>query len=210
MVQPATRAETVMDPTALSVADVYAEALLETLPDNARAQAVIEQLNELVELLGGIDGAAALLVSPLIRPAERAEFVERIFAGRVDRPVEAFLHVLAVRGRLGLLPLTVKRMRTLLHERQRRVEVVVTTAAELDRDQRDRVARMLAESLAARLAVRFDVDRRLIGGMEVRVGDRVYDSAVAARIRRLARQISGRIGPEGRETQGQGDEVQDR
>jgi len=185
------RSLTVLDDETARAADRYARALLEALPDDARAEAAADELEAVVALLGRLDGAEDLLACSLIGKQER--LVQRVFGGRVSEPVEAFLHALARRGRLGLLRAATGRFRGSLHRRQGKVEATVVTAVELDAPVRQRVAAALSETLAAPVVLKTEVEESLLGGLLVRVGERVYDASIGGELRRLKDSLSRRV-----------------
>ena len=193
MTQPPRQPDTVMDPTSVSIAGVYADALLGQLPSNPEVEEVAEELDALVDLLDEIDGFEALLTAALITSAERCEMVRRIFHDRVSEVVEAALIVMADAGRLGLLR-TLRRVFLLkLHARQGKLEVTVISAVALTDQQREHVRAALAESLKIKPVLTCRVDPDLLGGVVVHVGDHVYDASIRAELKsvqsRLRRDI---------------------
>ena len=182
----------VMDPRGLSLAQVYAEALLGLIGDDARAEAIHEALARVVRMLDEIDRAHALLTSEQIDDDQREAMVHRIFGGRVDEVLEDFLAILARHGRVGLITAIERAYRKLLNRRQGRLEVTVVTAAPLADDQKAEVVEQLSQTLEARLAVTTRVDADLLGGMVLQIGDRVYDASVAGQLQRLQQRLTGR------------------
>lgn len=193
MSQPTRQPETVMDPTSVSIAAVYADALLGQLPSNPEAEEVTEELDALVDLLDGIEGFEALLTAALISNDDRCEMVQRIFHDRVSEVVEAVLIVMADAGRLGLLRTLRRVFRSKLNARQGKLEVTVISAVKLTDEQREHVRAALAESLKAEPVLTFRVDPDLLGGVVVHVGDQVYDASIRAELKtvqaRLRRDI---------------------
>jgi F-type H+-transporting ATPase subunit delta len=176
---------TVLDPQAMTVAALYAQAALDNLPDDAAAESLADELAELVVLLDGIDGAYMLLASSALRDQSRREVVQRVFAGRVSEPLEALLGVMAAHGRLAILGETSAELRRLLNKRQGRVEVTVATAVPLSAKDSRELTEELQRAVKAPLVIRTQVDSRLIGGMVVKVGESRYDASVAAQLARL-------------------------
>ena len=185
--------ESVMDPVSESLAGAYAEALLGHVPGEVEAAEALEELDALVGLLDEIDGFEGLLTAAVLNHAERCDLVRRIVHGRVSEPVEAVLNVMARAGRLGLLRTFRRVFRSALYRRQGKQELTVTTAVPLDDDQCRRSERQLGEALRCEPVVTFEVDPGLIGGMALRVGDRVYDASVRADLDALARRLPGEI-----------------
>ncbi len=193
MTQPTRQPETVMDPTSVSIAAVYADALLGQLPSNPEAEEVTEELDAIVDLLDGIEGFEALLTAALISNNDRYEMVRRIFHDRVSEVVEAVLIVMADAGRLGLLRTLRRVFRSKLNARQGKLEVTVISAVKLTDPQREHVRAALAESLKAEPVLTCRVDPDLLGGVVVHIGDNVYDASIRAELKsvqsRLRRDI---------------------
>jgi len=181
----AANVDTVMDPTSVSIAGVYADALLGQLPGNAEAEEVAEELDALVDLFDGIDGFEQLLTSSLIDVESKCETIRRIFHDRASETVEAVLLVMADANRLGLLRTLRRVYRSKLNIRQGKLEVKVTSATPLTDTQRDHIRGVLAEALQAEPVLDCRVNPELLGGVVVQVGDYVYDASVRAELRGL-------------------------
>ena len=182
-----------MAPTQLAAVTVYAEALLDQVEDDARAEEVAVELESLVGLLDANPGAEELLTAALLSVRERCELVLRVFHGRVSELMEAFLAVMARRDRLRLFRPVARQFRRLLDRRQGKVEVTLTTAIALSADQRRAAVKALHKALGAEPVLTTRVDTDLLGGAVVRTGDRVYDASVAAQLKRLSKNLSRRI-----------------
>jgi len=189
MTRAGANVDSVMDPTSVSAAGVYAAALLGQLPSNAEAEAVSGELDALVELLDGIEGFESLLTSALIEVDEKCEMIRRIFHGRASEAVEAVLLVMADANRLGLLRTLRRVYRSKLNVRQGKLEVTVTSAMALTEPQREHVRRALADALKADPVLTCRVDPDLLGGVVVQVGDHVYDASIRAELAGLQTQL---------------------
>jgi len=193
MTQPPRQPDTVMDPTSIPLATVYADALLGQLPSEPEAEEVAQELDAMVDLLDSIEGFEALLTAALVSSTERCEMVRRIFHDRVSEVVEAALVVMADAGRLGLLRTLRQVFRSKLNARQGKIEVTVVSAVKLTDEQCEHVRAVLTESLKAKVVLTCRVDPDLLGGVVVQVGDQVYDASIRAELKsvqdRLRRDI---------------------
>jgi F-type H+-transporting ATPase subunit delta len=193
MSQTSRQVETVMDPTSISAATVYTNALLGQLPSDSEAEEVAAELDAIINLLDEIDGFESLLTSALISSADRCDMVRRIFHDRVSEIVEALLVVMADAGRLGLLRILRRVFHSKVHARQGKLEVTVISAVMLTDLQRQHVGQALAGALNAECVLTCRVDPDLLGGVVVQVGDHVYDASIRAELRsvqaRLRRDI---------------------
>jgi F-type H+-transporting ATPase subunit delta len=66
----------------------------------------------------------------------------------------------------------------------------VRTALPLDEEQRGSVERRLAELTGDQVEMNEMVDESLIGGIAVRIGDRLYDASVRSRLERLRARLT--------------------
>jgi F-type H+-transporting ATPase subunit delta len=187
------RTESVMDPTSLALAGVYAQSLLEVATDDVVAEPIALELATLAALLDEIEGFRELLSPGLISEGKQCQLVQRVFAGRVSQVVEAFLAVLVHRGRGNLLKASSVAFRKRLNARQGKVEVSVTTAVELSDDQRRSLAETVRAAIGAEPLLEVKVNKDILGGLVVRVGDDVYDASLAAELKRLKRRLTGPV-----------------
>lgn len=188
LVQP----PSVMDPTALTLAETYAQALLDLLADDDQADQAREQLRGINALLASIEQARDLLTTTRLAPGQREALVARIFEGRVEAPIDGFLAILARNGRMGLLEAITEAFDKLLSARQGRLDVTVVSAVALDEEQQDKIARELGQALEAGVDLRVRVDPDVLGGLIVQVGDRVFDASVAGQLEQMKKAMHER------------------
>jgi F-type H+-transporting ATPase subunit delta len=175
----------VMDPQAVTLGKVYAEAMLDSLPHDADAAELGEQIRELATLMQTTAGCAEFLANPAVGTAGRLAMVEKLFGPFVSKPVASLLGVLANNQRLAILPAIAEQYHLLLDRRMNRVEVSVTSAVALTTEQIETLTATLAEKLGATPKLTAAVDPSLVGGLRVQVGDTVYDTSVAGALRRF-------------------------
>ncbi len=175
------------------LAGIYAQALLEA----ASAKGDLDQsLVELRALCGMVTGSAnpfqALIDNPLATRDVIKGVIDRAFGGRSTESVLYFLHVLNDHDRLVLLIPIIRTFERLVDQRKGRVAVHVRTATDLDHGARSALEQTLRDALGKEPVLHCAVDPDLIGGMIVRVGDRVWDGSLSWQIRRLQDQLMER------------------
>jgi hypothetical protein len=89
-------------------------------------------------------------------------------------------------GRSVREPLAVRRLRQMLLNPEGRIEVEVTSAAPLSEAQVGRVRRMVRQMSGGKPLLQLTVDPKVLGGLVIRIGDRVYDASVAGKLDSLA------------------------
>ena len=187
------RDDTVMLPRMAGLANTYAQALLDNVPDNDRAEEIAAELDAIVKLLDKIEGFETLLTRAMLTRTQRDELVERVFSGRLSEKTEAFVTVLGRRNRLSIIRPAAGRFRKLLNDRKGLLEVHVTTAAPLEARRYAEIAEMMSELLGGKILLIDRVDPDMLGGVKVRVGDRVFNASLATSIEKLSNRLARRI-----------------
>ena len=168
------------------LAAIYAQALLRTTEKRQVSEAVLAELDELMEhVLGRFPDLELALASPRISPADKTGLLQRVLSGRVSNDLLTFLMVLARRGRLDCLRPIRRAARAELNRLRQRVAVQVTTATPLSPELQQRIAQRLQTLLHREVELQCRQDLAVIGGLVVRVGDTVFDGSVANQLARM-------------------------
>lgn len=191
------RSRSVMDVAAIPLADVYAQALLGLLADDAQADSASAELDALTRLLDARKDVDEFLAVAPMSAAGRTALIRRAFGGRCSTVLENLLGVMARRNRLGLLRAVAARFRRLLNRREGKVEVTVKTAVEMDEAQRRELSEALAVMLGASPLLSTKVDPELIGGMVIAVEGRVYDASIGTQLEHMRRALLARAEQQG-------------
>jgi len=95
------------------------------------------------------------------------------------------VRVLAENGRLGVVAEIRTHFEALKNEREGTVEAEVTTAFEMDQAQVADLVSRLEKSTGRKVRARVSVDKSLIGGVKVVIGDKVIDGSARAQLSAL-------------------------
>ena len=124
----------------------------------------------------------AVIADPNLSPAKVAGLILSILGGKLSGDAENFVRVLADNARLGVLDEIRQQFEALKNEREGVAEAEVVSAFEMDEAQlRDLVAR-LEKRTGKKVKARVTVDRDLIGGVKVVLGDKVIDGSARAQL----------------------------
>ncbi len=157
-----------------SYAQAFHEAALERWL--AALQAVSERLAEdrgLVERLQATD----------VDFGERRPLLDEVFPAEIDPPVRNLVYTLMQRGDLEILGGVVESLRQELRRAEAAPAVVeVTSAIPLTADQRKALISRLEAQYGTGLEVEYRLDPAILGGLIVRVGDKLIDGSLASRM----------------------------
>lgn len=166
----------------------YAEAAFEVATRDGTLERWRSEL-ELAAALAGDRRAVAILSNPAIAVERRAGVLRDLLTDRVSQPVLNLLQLMLRRGRIEEMPRVASEYRRLDDERQGIVHATVTSSAELTQDEIRELTVRLEQSSGGRIALDVEVDPSLLGGLVVRVGDRMMDGSVRGRLQRLRNQL---------------------
>ena len=142
-----------------------------------------------------LDVMAAVVAHPEVRaaignPRMTGEQIYGLFAmlsgDALIADVQKFLRVLIEMGRLEVLPEMRELFQELKNEREGVVDAEVRSAFELDPAQLGELVAQLERHFKCKVNPVVAVDRELIGGVRVKVGDEVIDSTVRAQLATMA------------------------
>lgn len=160
------------------------------------AEALFALGDEYGEPLDGVAGAiqadpriATVLESPRVSKAAKSQILERALEGEVPREFVRFLQAVVRRGRQGLLAVIAQEYQVLLDVKLNRVHAGVTLADEADSSMQQQVVEQLAKALGREVRGYFRSDPRILGGVVVRVGDRIFDGSVRRRLTAIQRRM---------------------
>jgi F-type H+-transporting ATPase subunit delta len=171
----------------------YAEAAFEV----ALRDDTVEQWRSELDLaasIAGDDRAVHVLANPAIPAERRAEALVELVGKRVSQPVLNLIQLMLRRGRIEQLPRVAAEFRRLDDARQGITNATAVSASDLTPDEIKQLTDRLEQQTGGRVALDVEVDPSLLGGLIVRVGDRLMDGSVRGRLERLRNQlISGAL-----------------
>ncbi len=168
-----------------TIARNYAEALLELAERSDEA----ERFGDLIEGVGGAIEAdetiRVVLESPRVTRKMKQELLRRALANVAPEPFIRFLAAVVKRGRQRLIPAIARQYLGLLDIKFGRVHASVVVAREADLGLHDEIGKRLEAVLGQEVIPHLRHDPAILGGVVVRVGDRVMDGSLRRRLKVL-------------------------
>lgn len=171
------------------LAVAYATSLLELANESKQTEAIAGELSMLRQVVGEHRSFKLYLSDPGIGSAERGAAIKRIFGGKVSQLMSNFLGVLNEKNRLGTLSEIADAYDNLLAEQLGKIEVDVTVAARLTAEQLEEVRKKVGAALKKDAVVNQIVDESIIGGLVVRVQDKLLDASVRTQLKAMREQL---------------------
>jgi F-type H+-transporting ATPase subunit delta len=175
----------------VTIARNYAEALFAA--GEAKGKGQVEQFGELIDAVAGAVAAderiAVVLESPRVAKAVKGQILERALKGEAPVEFVRFLQAVVRRGRQALFAEIAQEYQGLVDLKLNRVHAGVTLTAEPDPRTETQIVERLTQVLGREVRAHFRADPSILGGVVVRVGDRIFDGSVRRRLATLKRRM---------------------
>ncbi len=172
------------------VSKVYGDALFELALEKQSVTALYEEAEALRKIFRDNGELMQLLTHPKISKEEKEAAVKAIFDGRVSDDMAGFLVLVVDKGRADELDAVLGYFLSVVKEYKKIGVVDVAFAVELTDAQKEKLCeKLLATTDYATLEVNYRVDAALIGGLVVRIGDRVVDSSIRTKLSQMEKQL---------------------
>lgn len=174
------------------VSKTYGDALFEL----ALSKDVLKDIWDEVTAVGQIwkDNAdiESLMEHPRIDIEEKVQLIKNIFEGRVSDIMTGFLVTVLEKGRASELENIFDYFTDRAREYYNIGVAYVTSAVELNDSQKKQIEKRLIEvTKYVEFVMNYSVEPKLIGGMIIRIGDRVMDNSIRNKLNTLSRTLTG-------------------
>jgi F-type H+-transporting ATPase subunit delta len=174
-----------------SVPRNYAQALFESGQKSGAGERYGQVLDALAGAIEADERLRIALESPRVPRSVKEEILRKALTGRAPEGFVRFIGSVVRRGRQSLLPAISRAYQNLMDVQLNRVHAGITLARKPDRKLEEQIRERLAAILGKEVVPHFREDPSLIGGMLVRVEDRVMDGSVRRQMAVLRRKMLG-------------------
>ena len=131
-----------------------------------------------------------MLDNPKVIREDKESVIENIFRGRVSDEIVALMKLMIAKGRYSKIESVFDYFIGLVKEEKKIGIAYVATAVELTDGQKRAVVKRLLETTRYKtFEMHYTVDASLIGGMVIRIGDRVVDSSIKTKLYELSKSL---------------------
>ena len=172
------------------VAERYAAALADVAVEHKNSETIKRNLAAFVEAFSSIAELRNALESPALNAEVKRKVIAEV-AGKMglDDAVRNFIYLVVDHRRTEILPEMEEAFLSELNERLGIVDAEVTSAHELNDDEKRQLRTVLEQRTGKKVEARFQIDGALLGGAVVRLGSTIYDGSVRDQLKRLREQL---------------------
>ncbi len=170
-------------------ARVYAEALFEVARDKGKLDPIRDQLAQFADAVEANRELQVFLFSPYFSSTEKADGLKRAVAG-ADPEFVNFLELLIEKHRTAEIFRVRRHFEDLWKKENRRIDVTVTSATELDPAVVTRIGEEIERQTDQKVDLASRVDGEILGGIVLQVGNMVLDASIRNRLEKLRKSVA--------------------
>ena len=147
---------------------------------------VLKDLELLQECIQESEDLKVLVKSPLIASSDKLNIFEKILSKqKADNLTNTFFKVISSNKRFAKLSSIISQFMNINSQKRGNVLADVTSADELSDDQKNVIKDQLKSILGKKLFLNFYIDKKILGGLIVKIGSKMIDSSLLTKINKL-------------------------
>lgn len=171
----------------LRVASRYVKSLLSLAVEKNVVEAVHSDMLLFSKVVSENRDFAVMLRSPVIRHEKKRAVLEKIFSSKVNPLTMAIIDILTRKNREPLLPAIATEFHNAYNEYKGIGKAYITTTFPIDKELREQIEQIVRKlSDKKNVELHEKVDKDLVGGFILNVGDRQIDASIKSKLKTLS------------------------
>ena len=172
------------------ISKTYGDALFELAVEENKVDVLLDEIGQLQSILKENDEFGKLMTHPKINKEEKLKVAENIFKGRVSDELLGFLTIVISKDRYQDIDEILDYFITEVKKYKGIGVATVTTAIPLREEQCKKIEQRLLDTTEYKtMEMHYELNTTLIGGMVIRIGDRVVDSSISTKLNELQKEL---------------------
>lgn len=172
------------------ISKTYGDALFELAVEENKTSLFLDEVKGLLTIIQENKDFWQFMNHPKIPKEEKIQVVENIFKDKLDKELLGFLITIVEKDRYAEIEAILEYVIAQIKEYLSIGTAYVTTAVPLKADEKKEVEeKLLATTKYKTIECSYTEDSALIGGMIIRMGDRVVDSSIRTKLERMEREL---------------------
>lgn len=172
------------------VSKTYGDALFELAKEQDKIDDFAQEVKSVQTALAQNPEFSKLMNHPKVGKDEKLQVVKEVFDTRADKELVGFLRLIVEKDRYNEIDEILSYFIARVKEEKQIGVAYVTSAVKLSEIQKKLVEEKLIETTSYKeMEMNFSVDESLIGGLVIRIGDKVVDSSIKSKLSELTKQL---------------------
>ena len=160
----------------------YALALYEVAEENNKVEEYLNDLRQICDLIDNNKDFYEVIKHPQISTKRKKETFINIFKGKIDDQLLSFLLILIEKDRILYLREKLNEMEKIHREKNNTLLAMIKTAVPLLDSEMENLNRILEKKYNKKIIITAEVDKSILGGLFIRVGNDVIDGTIKSKL----------------------------
>lgn len=172
------------------ISKTYGDALFTLAVEEDKVDELLQEITQLLVILKDEEDFSKLMNHPRVPVEEKIAMVKEIFTGRISSELTGFLVLVVTKGRYSSINEILQYFLDSAKEFKGIGVAYVTTPFPLEEEHKKAVTdKLLATTQYKEMEMHYELDPALIGGMRIRIKDRVVDSSIRTKIAKMQQNL---------------------
>lgn len=170
-----------------TVAHRYAKSLIDLALEQGSLEKAKEEMEFVLNTIRSSKDLQLMLKNPIVKSDKKVAILNQIFEGKVGKVFTTFITLMAKKKREMYLESIAAAFIQQYKDHKNIITAVITTANGLDENLRKKVMQVVKDSVNSEVELVEKVNKDLIGGFVLRVGDKQVDASISRKLKNLNR-----------------------
>ena len=171
----------------------YATSLLDLASERNMVDKVYSDMLLVSETISASRELSRLLKNPIVNTDKKDGVIKSLFGNKIDAMTMSFFNIITRKGRESHLEDIAKSFIE-LYKAQKGIETAyITTAVPLDGAMREKIMSVVKQAKGNQVELVEKVDKNIIGGFVLRVGDEQVDTSISKELRNLKNEFDDNL-----------------
>ena len=172
------------------ISKTYGEALFELAVEEDKTEIMLEEITGIRDIFNEHPDYLKFLTHPRISAEDKLSSIKEVFENKVDSGIMGFLEIVIAKARtenmMEILEYFLDRMKAF-----KGIGVCyVTTPMVLSKEKKEQLCKKLLDTTSFKeMEMHYEIEPALLGGMQIRIGDKVVDSSIQTKLNRLQKDL---------------------
>lgn len=172
------------------VAKTYAQALYDVGLEKSCIDKFLNELNFIKDVFKENEELFRLYKTPKINKEEKKIITDNVFKNNVSDEILNFIKILLDKRRINNFNEIASSFEKMANEHYGIVEAIVESVIALDEKTLKRLEENLSSKTGKKIKLKNSINPLIMGGLRVRVGDKVFDDTIKNRLDNLSEQLA--------------------
>lgn len=173
------------------VSKVYGDALFSLAQEENQIDELWKEADTIVKAVEGNTEFLPVLTHPEMTMEKKLSLLQDVFQKELSQHMMGLLHVLVKKGRIGEIRSVLNYFMDKVMAYKKIGEVTIKTPMLLSEEQREKIeSKLLEVSEYETVSVDYQIDESLLGGIVIRIGNRVLDNSIRSKLDAMTRELS--------------------